>query len=87
MIFEIIMYGITVIITYLGQYFPGYNQYPLLLPFGTDQLVSQGIAGYRLLAVIFPPMGVVLNAFLVYIGFRIALQLLKAVPILGKTIR
>jgi hypothetical protein len=87
MIFEIIMYGITVVITYLGSFLPGYGQVPLLLPWGLDNIVTQGVMGYRILAQSFPPFTVVLNAFIIYLGFRIALQILKVVPILGKSIR
>lgn len=87
MIFEIIMYGITIIITFLGRYIPGYGDVPLLLPWGTDLWFQQGITGYKILAQSFPPMGVVLTAFLIYIGFKIAIQILKAVPILGRTLR
>lgn len=86
MIFEIIMYGITVIVTFLGQWLPGYGELPLKLPWGTDDWISQGITGYKILAQSFPPMGVVMKAFLIYIGFKIVIRLLKAVPILGRTL-
>lgn len=86
MVFEIIMYGIGVVITYLGQFLPGAGQVPLLLPWGLDTWVNQGVQGYKVLAISFPPFSVVLDAFLIYIGFKIAIRLLKAVPILGKTL-
>ena len=75
------------IVTFLAQFFPGNGQVPLLLPWGIDSIMVQGVQGYKILATAFPPFTVVLNAFLIYIGFRIALQLLKAVPVLGRTIR
>ena len=87
MIFEIIMYGITIVVTFLGQFLPGYDTVPLQLPWGTDVWISQGITGYKILAQSFPPMGVVMTAFLIYIGFKIAVQLLKMIPIIGRSLR
>ena len=86
MIFELIIGILTYIIAAVGNYLPGGGTVPLLLPWGTDAWFSEGINGYKVLAQSFPPMGVVLSAFLIYIGFRIALRLLKGVPILGRTL-
>jgi len=87
MIFEIIMYGIIVLSDFFGRFLPGYGEVPLKLPWGVDDYVALGINGYKVLAQSFPPMQTILNAFLIYIGFRIAIQLLKAVPILGRTLQ
>ncbi len=87
MIFEIIMYGVTVIINFFAQFLPGNGQVPLLLPWGTDDIVSSGVAGFKVIAQSFPPFDIVLQAFLIYIGFKIILRLLKAVPILGRTLQ
>ena len=87
MIFEIIMYVITIVLKFLGQFLPGYGTVPLQLPWGTDAWISQGITGYEILAQSFPPMGVVMTAFLIYIGFKIAVQLLKMIPIIGRSLR
>ncbi len=86
MIIEIIFYAIGEIINQLAQFFPGYGSFPLLLPWGIDSMVSGGVNGYKILANAFPPFQVVLTAFIAYLGFRIILRLLKAVPILGKTL-
>lgn len=86
MILEIIMFGLGYLITAFGSLLPGNGQVPFLLPWGTDEWFSQGITGYKILAASFPPMGVVFTAFLIYIGFKIVVQILKAVPILGRTL-
>jgi hypothetical protein len=87
MILEIIIYMVGVVLISIGSFLPGSGQVPLLLPWGIDEMVSIGVNGYKVLSTSFPPFQVVLQAFIIYIGFRIALQILKAVPILGRTIR
>lgn len=57
------------------------------LPWGVDEYLQQGVQGYRLLMIYFPPFETVLTAFLIYIGFKILMQILKSIPFLGKIIR
>ena len=54
------------------------------LPWGMDSVVSSGISGYKGLADLFPPFETILTAFLIYIGFRFLIQVLKGVPFLGR---
>lgn len=87
MIVEIIFYIIGVVVSFFGQFLPGYGVYPLLLPWGLDSLLINGFAGYKIIMNSFPPLKVALDVFLIYIGFKLVLQLLKAIPVLGRTIR
>lgn len=57
------------------------------LPWGMDTYLQQGVQGYRMLMIYFPPFETVLNAFLIYLGFKIIMQVLKAIPLFGRTIR
>lgn len=86
MIVEIIVYIIGRAVQLLGQFFPGYDSLPLQLPWGLDDMVTSGVNGYKVLALSFPPFQVVLTAFLIYLGFRLALKALKAIPLLGRTL-
>lgn len=85
MIVEIIFYMITGIIDKLTG-FVGMGQVPLRLPWGIDDWFVQGVSGFKVLAQAFPPFNTILGAFVIYLLFRICLRLLRAVPILGRTI-
>ena len=85
MIVEIFFFIIITISYALTSSFP--TTTPLTLPWGIDPIILSGVEGYRTLAQSFPPFTLVLNAFLIYIGFRLGLQFLKGVPILGRMIR
>lgn len=87
MVLEIIMYVIGQVISVFGVLFPNSGQVPLLLPWGLDDIIISGVSGFKVLATAFPPFTVVLQAFVIYISFKIGMQLLKGVPILGRTIR
>jgi len=90
MIFDIVFYVLANIISLFGSIFPNYDPTGstlLQLPWGMDAIFVQGIQGYKVLAKAFPPMDTILTAFLIYIGFKITIQVLKAVPFLGKTLR
>jgi len=56
------------------------------LPWGIDDVLTTGIGGYHALATYFPPLNVVMTAFIIYIGFRVVLMILRAVPFLGRTL-
>lgn len=72
---------------FFAQYMPGNGDIPLKIPWGIDEILITGVSGFKNLALSFPPFGVIMQAFLIYIGFKIIMQLLKGVPILGRTIR
>lgn len=86
MLLELVIYIIGSLSNFFAQFLPGTGQVPLLLPWGVDEALSTGVSGYKQLSTVFPPFDIVLQAFLVYIGFRLVIQLLKAVPLLGKTL-
>ena len=86
MILEIIFYAVMNVASFFAQWMPGAGEVPLKLPWGIDDIMVAGIQGYKVLAQAFPPFQSVLNAFVIYILFRIGLRLLRAVPILGRTL-
>lgn len=47
------------------------------LPFGIDTFVVTAFSYFYAFIDIFPPMGVILQAFLVYLGFKLALLVFK----------
>lgn len=49
----------------------------LVLPWGLDEFMISGVSGFRSLMEFFPPFGTVLTAFLVFIGFKLSVLLLK----------
>lgn len=50
-----------------------------VLPWGMDPIVSQAISYFNAFIVIFPPIGVVFQAFILYLGFRLAMLLIKLI--------
>lgn len=67
---------LTIIITLVGIIF---SMFPTIeeLPWGLDSVLSDGVAGYKEIAEVFPPMETMMTIFLIYLGFKIALILLK----------
>ncbi len=88
MIVELIIYAIGVILGFFGGFFPSdpVCQCVTSLPWGLDNILQQGVNGYKVLAISFPPFSIIFGAFLILIGFKIALKLLKGVPLLGRTL-
>lgn len=87
MIVEIILYTLSKVIDLFAQILPGYGTVPLPLPWGLDSMLVTGVQGYKVLSTAFPPMQVVMDAFLIYISFKIVVQILKAIPFIGRTLR
>lgn len=56
------------------------------LPWGTDATVTQAVGLYKGFALIFPPLQVILDATLIYIGVQLLIMLWSIVPIFGKMI-
>lgn len=48
-----------------------------VLPWGIDEFLVSGMGQFRSLMEFFPPFATVLSAFLVYIGFRLTIILLR----------
>lgn len=47
------------------------------LPWGVDSFFASGIGYFRHMMEFFPPFSTVLDAFLLYIGFRLAIIILR----------
>jgi len=47
------------------------------LPWGVDSVLTDGMGYYRALMAIFPPLSTVLNAVLIYLGYKIAIIVLR----------
>lgn len=77
MIFQILYFIIVGILSVIGSFFPGYGEIPLLLPWGLDNILIVGFAYLNAFIDIFPPIGIVLEAFIIYLGFRLGMIFLK----------
>lgn len=51
------------------------------LPFGIDSILVQGMSYFKFLITVFPPFGVLWEALLLVIGFKILLKLIAMIPI------
>lgn len=47
------------------------------LPWGVDSVLTDGMGYFRGLMLIFPPLSTVLNAVLIYFGYRLAIIVLR----------
>lgn len=54
------------------------------LPFGLDSYFQSAFSVIYVLAEYFPPLQTVITAFIIYIGFRILLFIVKILPFIGK---
>jgi len=63
-----------------------FNWLPLVdtLPWGIDAILIMAVGLFKAFVAIFPPMQIVFEAFLIYIGFRIILKLLRMIPFVGR---
>lgn len=86
MIIQAILDLLISFIGFLTGWLPNSGDAVLKLPWGIDDLMVQGVNGYKILAEAFPPFNVVLSAFIIYLGFRIAMKILRMVPLFGKSI-
>jgi len=77
MIFQILFFILAGVLGALLQFLPGYGEIPLLLPWGIDSILVYGVSLFKLVAIAIPPLSVVLNAFLYYVIFKIALLVLR----------
>lgn len=73
MIFILILTGITSLLAYLLQWLPS----GLELPWGLDGIMIMAVGYFNAFVQIFPPLGIVVQAFLIYIGFKLGIMILK----------
>jgi len=52
------------------------------LPFGIDPILSTGMGYIVFIISVFPPLGLLLNGFLFYYGFKLTLKFIAMIPIL-----
>lgn len=67
---------LTIIISLIGVIFTPLSSVTEL-PWGLDDIISQGVGGYKLLATAFPPFDTMLTIFLIYASFRLGMLFLK----------
>lgn len=53
-----------------------------VLPFGVDSVLSTAVGYFRFFAVLIPPLGTLMTAFIIYLGFLLALKVVKLIPVL-----
>lgn len=73
MILQILFSIVFSIVTLLFSFLPDGNT----LPFGIDNILITATQYFYAFVDVFPPMGIVLQAFLYYLGFKIAMLILK----------
>jgi hypothetical protein len=83
MLFTLILQAITGILDWYVKLIPTTN----VLPFGIDDYLITGMGYIRFITVFFPPLGTLITAFLVYLGFILSLRLAKIIPIIGRIIK
>lgn len=62
----------------LTSFFPTVS----LLPFGIDVILLSGVGYVRFIATVFPPLGSLLTAFLIYLGVIVTLKVVAMIPII-----
>jgi len=82
MIFTLIFGMFVTIFAVIFQYFPIVTE----LPFGSDAILSTGMGYIHFVIAVFPPLGIMLSGFLVIIGFKMLMLVLRAVPIIGRMV-
>jgi len=73
MIFSFIIIAVLYLFSLFLAPFPTVTE----LPWGVDSFFSNGMGYYRQLMVYLPPLSTVLDAFLIYIGFRLSIIILR----------
>lgn len=73
MIIKIFISVIVLIITSITSWLPTVEE----LPWGLDDLWQTSVASFKAFIEVFPPLQIVFSAFLIYLGFRLTLILIK----------
>jgi len=82
MILTFLMQILTNILQWLSSVLP----IATTLPFGFDDLMVNGIGYLKYATNGFPPLGTLLTAFSIYLGFIVALKIIKLVPVIRHAI-
>jgi hypothetical protein len=54
------------------------------LPFGLDEILSNGMSWFFYVAIQIPPLASLWEAFLWVVGFKIAMKFILSIPIVGR---
>lgn len=57
------------------------------LPFGLDEILTQGFGYLQFIILLIPPIGAMYTAFLWVVGFKISMRLVLMIPIVGRMFR
>jgi len=68
------------ILNALTSFFPKVDS----LPLGLDGILTQGMGYLFFLFTVIPPLGLLYDAFLIVITFKIGVMVFKTIPILGR---
>jgi len=71
---------VTMMLSVFTVWFPIVNE----LPWGLDSYILSGFSGIYTLSEYFPPLGMVLDGFLIYMGFKFGMLIFKMIPFIGK---
>lgn len=77
MIITIILQLVESIIKWLNTFLPPVQS----LPWGIDSVLVSGVGYVRYITVYFPPLGTLISAFLIYIGFIFLFKIIGLIPI------
>lgn len=55
------------------------------LPLGMDSAVSSGFGYFKEFMTLYPPIAIIFNAFIWYMGFKLVLLILRNIPVLKIT--
>lgn len=57
-----------------------------LLPFGIDPILVAGVGYVHFIAVLIPPIGIMMAGFAFVLVFKFALMVIRAIPIIGRMV-
>ena len=57
-----------------------------VLPWGIDSIFVSAVSSFKAMVDVFPPFGIVFDAFLFYLGFKIVIRIVRMIPIVGRYI-
>jgi hypothetical protein len=78
----------TIIRLFISMIQAFFGMFPVIteLPWGTDSIVTNAVGLFKGFALIFPPLQLILNIVLIYIGFKLMIMLWSVVPFFGKMV-
>lgn len=77
MLIHVLLLGFISVIGALFRWFPVVTA----LPFGADPYLVAGMGYIRFIAVVFPPIGIMLTGFLFVMSWKLVLLVIKLIPV------